>query len=141
NTDNQKITLSLFEKNLKQREEEEFDLVILATGFKNLGSKENEESYPPILENLKSYLPLNDDGYLHINYDYSIDLVDKIGLYAPLFINGLCESSHGMGDAGSFSLLSLRSAMIVEGLKQRLKMSLNASEEENLISPLQIVKK
>ena len=127
--DSQKIVLSVVEKNLKQTEEEEFDLVILATGFKNLGSKANEEPYPPILKNIKHYLRLN-CGCLQINYDYSVDLLDEISLYAPLFINGLCESSHGMGDAGSFSLLSLRSAMIVDGLKQRLKMSLNYSIEK-----------
>ncbi len=131
--DTHKITLSLVEKHLKKPEIEEFDLVILATGFKNLGSKENEEPYPPILKNIKHYLRLNDDGYLNINYDYSINLLDEIDLNTPLFVNGLCESSHGMGDAGSFSLLSLRSAMIVERLKQSLKVSLNASKQETAI--------
>jgi L-ornithine N5-oxygenase len=128
--DAHKVALSLVEKHLKKVEVEEFDLVILATGFRNLGSKENEEPYPPILKNIKHYLCLNDDGYLHINHDYSVNLLDKIDLYTPLFVNGLCESSHGMGDAGSFSLLSLRSAMIVERLKRSLKISFNASKEE-----------
>lgn len=138
---NEKIRLSIVEKNLKQVEEDEFDLVILATGFKNLGSRENEEAYPPILKHIESYLCMNDNGYLNINYDYSVDLLNEISLYAPLFVNGLCESSHGMGDAGSFSLLSLRSAIIVNGLKQKLKTSLNTSKEEVTIPFLQTVDK
>jgi len=32
----------------------------------------------------------------------------------PLYINGLCEASHGFGDAGSFSLLSVRSDTIAD---------------------------
>jgi L-ornithine N5-oxygenase len=36
----------------------------------------------------------------------------------PLFLNGLCESSHGLGDAGSFSLLSLRASEILQSLKR-----------------------
>ena len=37
-----------------------------------------------------------------------------------LFLNGLCESSHGIGDAGSFSLLSLRAKTIAESLRKQL---------------------
>jgi L-ornithine N5-monooxygenase len=35
-------------------------------------------------------------------------------------LNGLCESSHGMGDAGSFSLLALRSKTIAQSLDSTL---------------------
>jgi L-ornithine N5-oxygenase len=36
-----------------------------------------------------------------------------------VYLNGLCESTHGMGDAGSFSLLALRSARIARSLRGR----------------------
>ena len=40
-----------------------------------------------------------------------------------MVLNGLCESTHGIGDAGSFSLLSLRAEMILKGLREKLFMS------------------
>ncbi|MGH8385066.1 MAG: SidA/IucD/PvdA family monooxygenase [Pseudomonas sp.] len=84
-----------------------FDLVILATGFLDLGSGERQEPYPPLLAALAS----NHDG-MQIARDYRLELDGHL----PTYLNGLCESSHGMGDAGSFSLLALRSKAIVESL-------------------------
>ncbi len=97
----------------------DFDLVILATGFKNLGASEGEEKFPAILADVVPFAATDADGVIQVNQDYSI--VMKEGLpHAPCYLNGLCENSHGMGDAGSFSLLALRSAVIVNGLLEQL---------------------
>jgi len=57
------------------------------------------------------------DGALQVEYNYRIRLTQRHRVGAPIFLNGLCESSHGMGDAGSFSLLAQRSAAIVEAIE------------------------
>lgn len=97
-----------------------FDLVVLATGFKDLGDRHDEEPFPALMGHMAEYLELN-NGVLSLNLDYRVRLNEPIvGQHAPVYLNGLCESTHGMGDAGSFSLLSLRSATIVESLVSAL---------------------
>ena len=96
------------------RETMPFDLVVLATGFKDLGSGAGDEPYPTIMSSMAGHLDL-DEGVLGIDLDYRVRLREpRVGQHAPVYLNGLCESSHGMGDAGSFSLLSIRSSTIVE---------------------------
>jgi lysine/ornithine N-monooxygenase len=36
-----------------------------------------------------------------------------------VFLNGLCESTHGMGDAGSLSLVSIREEKILSEVPAR----------------------
>ncbi|MEA5504484.1 SidA/IucD/PvdA family monooxygenase [Halotia wernerae UHCC 0503] len=136
--DTENIILSTFEKHLKVTKLEVFDFIVLATGFRNMGVREDEERYPPLLDSLKNYLKINSNGNLHVNHDYSIELTDDISSDSPLFINGLCESSHGIGDAGSFSLLSLRSEIIVNGLKRRMNMALNSLNNKSFIRPVRL---
>lgn len=88
-----------------------FDLVVLATGFLDLGQGDRQEPWPPLLAPLAG----GRDEPLVIARDYRVEL----GTRAPVYFNGLCESSHGMGDAGSFSLLALRSQTIVESLQRQ----------------------
>jgi L-ornithine N5-oxygenase len=90
-----------------------FDLIILATGFLDLGGGDRQEPFPPVLELLAADNHLSG---LSIAHDYRIDMVEGL----PVYLNGLCESSHGMGDAGSFSLLALRSKTIVQSLTRQL---------------------
>jgi L-ornithine N5-oxygenase len=100
-----------------------FDLVVLATGFKDLGNAADDEPYPALMAGLAGHLDLV-DGALNIDIDYSVRLRAPVqGGHAPVFLNGLCEATHGMGDAGSFSLLSLRSATIVDSLAEALGSS------------------
>ncbi|MEN5108050.1 SidA/IucD/PvdA family monooxygenase [Pseudomonas sp. TWI672] len=94
-----------------QLQENTFDLVILATGFMDLGDGERQERCPALLTDI-----VDTASPLAITRDYRIEA--KGGL--PTYLNGLCESSHGMGDAGSFSLLAIRSGTIVESLLGRL---------------------
>lgn len=93
------------------------DLVVLATGFRDLGPHPHQESYPAVLGGVIDRFAFDDDGYLVVEADYSLRAT--VGGTPPLFLNGLCESTHGIGDAGSFSLLSLRAATIRDGLRKQ----------------------
>jgi L-ornithine N5-oxygenase len=93
------------------------DLVVLATGFRDLGPRPHQEPYPALLGGVIDRFQFDADGYLIVEADYSLQ--PHMDSTPPLFLNGLCESSHGIGDAGSFSLLSLRAATIRDGLRKR----------------------
>lgn len=112
-----RIGLVLAETNYGDIEHDEVDLVVVATGFRDLGPQPSQEPYPAMLTGLRDLLTFDQDGYLAINEDYSLVTASAD---APLiFLNGLCESSHGIGDSGSFSLLSLRAATIAGGYLAR----------------------
>ncbi|EPC02894.1 hypothetical protein L861_24095 [Litchfieldella anticariensis FP35 = DSM 16096] len=91
------------------------DAVVLATGFRNLGVASNDEFLPALLENLAGDVSRRSDGSVKVERDYLIASDDPD--FPSIFLNGLCESTHGFGDAGSFSLLSLRSWMIAEKIE------------------------
>lgn len=88
------------------------DAIILATGFKNLGPDQSQMRCPELLESVYPYFQKDSLGVIEIDRDY------RVGgdFMPPLYLNGLCESTHGFGDAGSFSLLSLRSWKIAKKL-------------------------
>jgi L-ornithine N5-oxygenase len=94
------------------------DAVIAATGFRDLGAGPQREPYPPLLADLAPRLRRAETGQVWVGADYEVAAAKEDTL-APLYLNGLCESTHGMGDAGSFSLLALRSARIVNSLRRR----------------------
>lgn len=109
--------LSLREVHLHQQRTVEVDAVVLATGFLDFGPAPHGQPYPDLLEPVQRRLPM-EGGAIKVERDYSVELLGGYG--APgLFLNGLCESSHGLGDAGSFSLLSLRSQEIANSLHIR----------------------
>jgi len=94
------------------------DVVILATGFRDFGLGRDDEPYHPLLAGVADRLPLDDDGSPVVARDYSIAL--RTGTNSPrtprVYLNGLCEASHGMGDAGALAMLSFRSTDIAESL-------------------------
>ena len=94
------------------------DVVILATGFRDFGDGPGDESYHPLLEGVADRLPLDDDGTPIVARDYSITLRTEARGPRPLrvYLNGLCEASHGMGDAGALAMLSFRSSDIADSL-------------------------
>ncbi|MEV7122937.1 SidA/IucD/PvdA family monooxygenase [Kitasatospora griseola] len=94
------------------------DVVILATGFKDFGTGAGDERYHPLLEGVAHRLPLDDDGVPVVDRDYSISLKASATAPRPLkvYLNGLCEASHGMGDAGALAMLSARSSDVTESL-------------------------
>ncbi len=112
------VALGVRELHTGVAERDEVDLVVLATGFRDLGPADNQEPYPPLLSGIIDRFQFDGDGYLVVNSDYSLQPIQD-GT-PPLFLNGLCESTHGIGDAGSFSLLSLRAETIRNGLRKRL---------------------
>ncbi|MDC0659506.1 SidA/IucD/PvdA family monooxygenase [Leisingera sp. SS27] len=93
----------------------EFDAVILATGFLNHGSAPEGEPFHPLLAGIAEEARFRADGAIAQARDYR--LLIKPGLTrAPVFLNGVSETSHGFGDAGSFSLLSVRSAELARSI-------------------------
>ena len=89
------------------------DGIIFCTGYKNFGNLENQEPYHPLLEGVASNLVFRDDGGPEILRDYRLK---SKNVTLSLYLNGLCEASHGFGDAGSFSLLSTRSGEIADSI-------------------------
>lgn len=93
---------------------------ILATGYLNFGAGPERESHHPLLAEIAPHAARRSDGSLHVARDFRIEPADPAHPLPPLFVNGLCESTHGFGDAGSFSLLSVRSMTILQALRSAL---------------------
>jgi L-ornithine N5-oxygenase len=112
-----RLRLTVEEVHTGEITHDELDCVVLATGFRDLGPAENQERFPALLSGVIDRFEFDEDGQLVVNEDYS--LRSKLPATPPLFLNGLCESSHGIGDSGSFSLLAPRAATILRGYLAR----------------------
>jgi L-ornithine N5-oxygenase len=124
----QGIRLSLREQVTGRAEELLADAVVVATGFLNFGRGEGRELAPPLLRAALSQIPEHVELPIQRHYRLLIDG------FPPVFLNGLCESSHGFGDAGSFSLLSLRAAEIATAVGTLLQEP-EKSIDEDAVSP------
>lgn len=113
------VRLSIEELNTGEMEEDRADIVVLATGFRDLGPSASQERVPALMRAVEDRFAFDEQGHLQVTYDYEARPQDPNST-PVLFLNGLCESSHGIGDAGSFSLLSLRAKAISDGLQKRL---------------------
>jgi len=111
------VQLALKEVNQLTHSTLTLDALVLATGFKDIAAKENGELYPPLLAPHHQRFRVDAQGALVVNRDYSLTPLDDL---PAVFLNGLCESSHGLGDAGSFSLISLRVEHILSALEHKL---------------------
>ncbi len=112
------VRLDVEELNTGQHEQHESDFVVLATGFRDLGPAAHQERVPALLGAIADSFAFDSHGYLSVGPDYEVQ--PSSADVPVLFLNGLCESSHGIGDAGSFSLLSLRAKTIAESLRKHL---------------------
>lgn len=94
-----------------------YDAVVLATGFLDFGTGGQRSPSHPLLGRLQRHYAFDVRQGFDVARDYAlIGDADMPGIY----LNGLCEHSHGFGDAGSFSLLSLRADEIARSLAKRL---------------------
>jgi len=109
------VDLTVRERHYGQLTEEHFDLVVLATGFRNFGPGPAQEPRPPLLTELADQLAHNERGAVAVGHDYLVSAADGRAI-PPLYLYNLNESSHGISDAGSFSLLSLRAEIIARSL-------------------------
>lgn len=100
------------------REQVSADLLVLATGFLDIG-RNGREGLPKILTHLAGYFSWTGD-YLDVERDYRVRYGPGHESMPDLYLNGLCESSHGLGDAGSFSLVSIRARDIGTSVARRL---------------------
>lgn len=93
------------------------DLLVLATGFLDIG-RNGRDGLPELLHNVAQHFNWT-GGYLDVERDYRVRYTAETEAMPDLYLNGLCESSHGLGDAGSFSLVSLRARDILTSIVQR----------------------
>lgn len=126
------VTLDLTEHITGARERLTVDRVVLATGFRDLGVQDRTEHLPPLLANLAGVLGVTAQRPLSVGLDYGV-LTDADAVTPPIYVNGLCESTHGLGDAGSFSLLALRSKAIVQSLRRRLTRADSTGPDLDLV--------
>lgn len=110
----QSLTLHLRDIYTQKTSSITVDLLVLATGFLDVG-RDGRDGLPKLLQKLGDVFEW-DGSYLNVLRDYKVKCIN--GQYPPLYMNGLCESSHGLGDAGSFSLLSYRARDIVMSLEK-----------------------
>lgn len=113
------VRLRVEELTTGEVEELETDVVVLATGFRDLGPGPHQERVPALMRTIADEFRFDEHGYLEVEPHYEVRPVDP--RTPAVFLNGLCESTHGIGDAGSFSLLSLRAKAISESLWKRLR--------------------
>jgi L-ornithine N5-oxygenase len=107
------------------------DAVVLATGYYDLTDESGPEFLPPVLAGIAGRVGRTPTGRALVGRDYRLQPPPG-GTLPPIYLNGLCETTHGLGDAGSFSLLSLRSSTIATSLAKDLAVTLGwsgASEE------------
>lgn len=95
---------------------ERFDGVVLATGFRNIGTDERSVRVPLALRGVQDQLDLDTNGCVQVDRNYCAALKPEYESAGSLVLNGLCEASHGMGDAGSLSLLAPRVKTICDAM-------------------------
>ena len=109
----------------------EADAVVLATGFRNFGVGEGKEPIVPLLAEIADWFEMTPKRGVYVTRSYALRPKDASIPVPPIYLNGLCESSHGLGDAGSFSLLSLRAQQIAEDLIKRLTETATVNTKES----------
>lgn len=115
---NDRILLTVKNGETGETRTDSFDGVVLATGFKNIGYDERSVKVPSGVQNLEDHFDLDENGCIQVDRQYRVKLKAGLERAGSLILNGLCESSHGMGDAGSLSLLAPRAQAICAAMRQ-----------------------
>lgn len=120
-TSDQGIELTLRDLATHQQRTHRYDAIILATGYER-------RSHRSLLASLESHL----DGF-EVDRDYRA--LASPTLLAPVFLQGFCETSHGLSDT-LLSVLPMRSEEIGKALYQALKIQplTHESQAATLIS-------
>ncbi|NBJ69339.1 MULTISPECIES: SidA/IucD/PvdA family monooxygenase [Clostridia] len=85
------------------------DYIILCTGF-------FEEEYPEILQPMKEHLNYNKDNSIQVSKDYKVNT--KSNVRANIYLNGLTERTHGIGDAASFTMMATKAQRILDSINK-----------------------
>ena len=112
----------------------EAEAIILATGFRDMGKGAHQEPHHPLLGEVADQFAWTPSGYLEVERDYRLRPAVGSDL-GPIYLNGLCESTHGIGDAGSFSLLSVRAGTITTSLLEQLNRPQPAAPAMSALIP------
>jgi L-ornithine N5-oxygenase len=118
-TEPEAVVLELIERHRGTVDTLAADVVILATGFTDLTDERGGHFLPGVLAPIHPEVARTPSGRAAIGRDYRVQAAPGRTL-APVHLNGVCETTHGLGDAGSFSLVSLRAATIADSLAKSL---------------------
>lgn len=81
--------------------------IILCTGF-------YEEKYPEVLEPMKEYIKFSNDNSISVSQDYRVETTSNVK--ANIYLNGLTERTHGIGDAASFTMMATKAQRILDSI-------------------------
>ena len=102
-----KLTLHTCDPYTLERSSVEADYVFLGTGYK-------QDYVPPLLSQLQPWLSLGSDNGVQVEQNYRLTTAPS---FRPaIFVNGLSERSHGIGEGQSFSLLAMRAGILTHSL-------------------------
>lgn len=106
-----------------------FDCVVLATGFIDYELADSDASCIPLLSGIVHSQGHSGPG---VNRDYSVrGVVGSSPECSRIYLNGLCEMSHGFGDAGSISSVSIRCDSIARSIISRAWSTTPNSSPDN----------
>ncbi|WP_338356198.1 SidA/IucD/PvdA family monooxygenase [Yeosuana marina] len=126
-----KVQLEIRDVHRNSIEKLSVDAVVLGTGFRNFGTGENEELLHPLLNNIKNYYQRKKNGTFRITRDYQLVPISNELSFPKIYLNGLCESTHGLADAGSFSHLSLRAMQIESSIVKNFLIGSQITVEQS----------
>ncbi|MEF2292371.1 SidA/IucD/PvdA family monooxygenase [Virgibacillus dokdonensis] len=89
------------------------DYIILCTGF-------FEEGFPEVLQPMKKYFNYNKNNSLKVSENYKVDT--KSNVKANIYLNGLTEKTHGIGDAASFTMMATKAQRILDSMNNITSM-------------------
>lgn len=101
------LTLQTCDPYTQERSSVSADYVILGTGYQ-------QDYIPSVLSQLQPWLTLGTDNGVLVEQNYKLTTCP---LFKPtIFVNGLSERSHGIGEGQSFSLLAMRAGILTHSL-------------------------
>ena len=115
------VRLALIDVHNRSETQVDTDLVILATGFVNTGGLSNDSTASStLLNSLAQFYRTTSERKYIVTRDYRLVPNDGLtGKLPRIYLNGICEDTHGLSDAGSFSHIALRADKITNSILGR----------------------